>query len=138
MDRIWNRVRKTKSCWLWVGEVSWNGYGRLQINKRRISAHRYFYELLAGVVPEGMELDHLCRVKNCVNPNHLEVVTHSENVRRAWKVRIDNSPSCPNGHEYNEKNLYVAYDKKNGKKWRMCRKCRAINQGKYRKNKVIQ
>lgn len=71
-------------CWIWQGQPSGDhGYGRLRIRKgRRMPAHRFFFEMFRMPVPEGMQLDHLCRVPLCVNPGHLEPVTGTENVRR--------------------------------------------------------
>lgn len=138
MNDIWKNVIKTSICWNWIGEVNDKGYGRIQIEGRRMSAHIFFYELFNGKISNGLELDHICRVRNCVNPKHLEPVTHSENVKRAWAIRIKNTPNCPNGHAYDEKNLYIFSEKKTGKKWRLCRKCRAINQRKYKANHLVE
>ena len=73
--RFWMRVTKDY-CWLWTGETATNGYGRANIDGRNQPAHRVAYEWLVGPVPDGLELDHLCAVRNCVNPVHLEPVTH--------------------------------------------------------------
>jgi len=72
-------------CWVWMGTITESGYGRHR-NKR---VHKVFYEREKGPVPKGMELDHLCRVRNCVNPDHLEVVTHTENMRRSTGTKLD-------------------------------------------------
>lgn len=77
-------------CWLWSGQLTngaRGGYGRFVFKHRRTVAHRVSYELFVGAVPEGLELDHLCRVRRCVNPAHLEPVTRAENSRRAWVAR---------------------------------------------------
>jgi hypothetical protein len=76
------RVAITSDCWLWTGTLNRDGYGRVSIGGREIGAHRAVYEALIGAVPEGMQLDHLCRVPNCVNPEHLEPVTIGEYIRR--------------------------------------------------------
>jgi len=131
---IWKNVKQTNSCWYWIGELNDKGYGRIQVNGERFSAHDFFYETFIGPIPNGLELDHTCRVRNCVNPSHLEPVTHSENVKRAWAIRIKNTPNCPHGHPYDKKNLYIFKQKKTGKSWRMCRRCRANNQMRYRAN----
>lgn len=91
--RFWARVDKTDTCWLWTGGgVTRHGYfyGRLTVGRRQVLAHRYAYELLVSPIPEGLELDHICRVTRCVNPTHVEPVTHAENMRR--------SPLFPNFH----------------------------------------
>ena len=80
---FWGQVDKTDSCWLWTGHLDRNGYGKVG---NRL-AHRMAYTMVKGVIPEGLSLDHLCRVHNCVNPDHLEPVTHAENVRRGAAAR---------------------------------------------------
>lgn len=69
-------------CWLWTDLVTTAGYGRLWNGERVVAAHRWAFERYAGPIPEGLQLDHLCRVRVCVNPDHLEVVTTAENTRR--------------------------------------------------------
>jgi hypothetical protein len=73
------KVLKTDSCWLWIGYVQPLGYGRLTRNDRQVLAHRWAYEVMYGPIPEGMEIDHKCRVRRCVNPEHLQAVTRVEN-----------------------------------------------------------
>ncbi len=91
-DRFWNRVDANGPCWLWLGHTNGHGYAQVKIGGRAIYVHRHAWELLVGPIPQGMELDHLCRVRHCVNPDHLEVVTHAENMRRAsWT-------HCRRGH----------------------------------------
>lgn len=92
-DRFWPRVQKTDTCWIWTGSSA-TGYGVFKgNNKRQGPAHRFAYELLVGPIPEGLQLDHLCRVTLCVNPQHLEPVTPGENCRRAHAFRkLETSP----------------------------------------------
>ena len=75
-------------CWIWQLATSPNGYGHLNINKRTITAHRYYYEKYKRKVFKGLEIDHLCRVRNCVNPEHMEVVTHSINIQRGANAKL--------------------------------------------------
>lgn len=91
--RFWSKVDKCGPlplwapflgrCWLWTGAPTNQGYGHLKIRGLWVKAHRLAYEMLVGPVPDGLELDHLCRVRLCVRPSHLEPVTHAENVARA-------------------------------------------------------
>lgn len=78
---------KKHDCWLWLGSKSSYGYGIYVLNGKSIPAHRYAYERFNGPIPKGLQIDHLCRVKNCVNPTHLEVVTQLENIRRGVPYR---------------------------------------------------
>jgi hypothetical protein len=87
--RFWRKVNKTETCWLWTAGKAYWGYGWFGVAHRTpVLAHRYSWELANGPVPEGLELDHLCRVTACVNPAHLEPVTHAENVRRGDLGRV--------------------------------------------------
>lgn len=98
------RINKTPTCWLWTGAPSNSGYGHYKVGGKAIKAHRAVYELLVGPIPEGMQLDHLCEVKLCVNPDHLEPVTHQENARRHY----DKSSLCRNGlHPKVPENLHL-------------------------------
>ena len=99
-------------CWQWTGAKNDHGYGQLRLNGRVQYAHRVFYEDFVGPIPDGLELDHLCRNPDCVNPAHLEPVTHRENMRRAIQ-----KSACVRGHPYND--VYIRRD--NGA--RMCRAC---------------
>lgn len=71
-------------CWLWAAGLNRDGYGRFGVSGTKLGAHRVAYELLRGPIPDGLELDHLCRAPCCVNPDHLEPVTHRENCRRGF------------------------------------------------------
>jgi hypothetical protein len=91
-------------CWEWQGNRSLEyGYGRVGYGGRVHLAHRLFYEALVGPIPEGLQLDHLCRNPPCVNPDHLEPVTMQENIRRgapgAWEGR-KRQTHCKNGHPF--------------------------------------
>lgn len=113
-DRFWSKVEKTETCWLWTGGTARNGYGSFWDGNRIGRAHRYAYELLVGPIPEGLQLDHLCRVRLCVNPAHLEPVTQQENIRRAMVSRTH----CKRGHEFTPENTVWL-----NAKHRRCRKC---------------
>jgi hypothetical protein len=85
-ERFWPKVQKTDGCWLWTGAKS-KGYGSFRPdNKTNGWAHRFAYELLVGPIPDGLHIDHLCRVPACVNPAHMEIVTLVENVLRGNSI----------------------------------------------------
>jgi hypothetical protein len=117
--RFWSRVDKTADCWLWTGSINSSGYGVLHIDRRPVRAHRLAYEELVGPIPYGLALDHLCRVRNCVRPDHLEPVTLGENVLRGVSPSAVNrrKTHCPQGHPFNETNTY----RRSGR--RVCREC---------------
>lgn len=81
-ERFWSKVHKTETCWIWTGALTGAGYGNLKADGRWWCAHHISYILSVGPVPEGLELDHLCFNPPCVNPDHLEPVTHLVNVQR--------------------------------------------------------
>lgn len=127
--RFWRYVNKTDTCWLWTGSAS-RGYGAFTVSVGRtgVSAYRYAYELLVGPIPNGLELDHLCRVRQCVNPAHLEPVTHRENLMRGATIIAKHAAQthCLHGHPFDEANTYT----KRGA--RECRACRATTSARFR------
>jgi len=118
LDRFWAKVEKgtrPDGCWLWMGRLNNNGYGSIRIMSKLVAGptlvHRFAYELLVGPIPEGVELDHLCKNRRCVNPAHLEPVTRSENCSRgdsglAWAAHQRRKTHCPQGHPYDLFNTY--------------------------------
>jgi len=85
-------------CWVWSGAAFRTGYGAINRDGKAQRAHRWVYEQMRGPIPEGLHLDHLCRVKLCVNPDHLEPVTKAENERRYYAV-APKVTHCPRGHD---------------------------------------
>lgn len=129
MDRWKLRVQQDEAtgCWVWIGARWPRGYGKLSMpgTQKRVAAHRWGYEQLVGSIPDGMELDHLCRNHSCVNPAHLEPVSHVENVRRGVAGEVNGGRNravthCPKGHPYDAANTYKRPD---GKPGRNCRAC---------------
>lgn len=118
-----SHVRKTDSCWLWTACVNWKGYGLFRESRRTVSAHRFAYRHLKGSIPEGLTIDHLCGVKNCVNPDHLEAVTMRVNVLRGGNPASLNSRkiTCVNGHDFTDTNTYHYF--RAGHPARGCRTC---------------
>ncbi len=88
LDNVVNLLELTDSgCWTYIGQRNKGGYGRVRSGRGQVVAHRVTYEHFVGEVPEGLELDHLCRNPSCCNPDHLEAITHSENMKRATYAR---------------------------------------------------
>lgn len=115
----------TTGCWLWLGEVNSEGYGRLWlgVQRQRTQAHRASYEAFRGEILPGLTIDHLCRVRCCVNPAHLEPVTQRTNTLRGTSEIAQNArkATCSRGHELVGENLYVGADGH-----RRCRACTAL------------
>ena len=111
-------------CWVWLGAGGGGGYGRIGVK----FAHRVVYEELVGPIPEALVLDHLCRVKPCVNPYHLEPVTHAVNVSRANAAVTH----CPKGHRYSLENCYY---RSTG--YRRCRECNRLYMERRRRQAGI-
>lgn len=124
----------TDECWLWAKSISDGDYGIIYFGTRgRVYAHRAVYESEVGEIPEGLVLDHLCRVPRCVNPSHLEPVTQQTNILRGIGTPAINAMKthCPRGHQYNESNTYIL-KKPNGRTERWCRECKNLNATNWR------
>ena len=111
-------------CWLWQGVKGRGGYGKFRDHGKTTLAHRYAYRKFIGEIPTGLELDHLCRTRECCNPRHLEAVTAQENLLRGNTVAARNvaKTHCPKGHEYTPANTYRYPDGR-----RRCIECRRIS-----------
>lgn len=105
-DRLATYADTPDACWLWPGKRKPDGYVRINWAGGLAYAHRLAYELLVGPIADGMQIDHLCRVRHCMNPRHMEPVTHQENIRRSGGITNQHAVKthCPRGHEYSEEN----------------------------------
>jgi len=112
--------------------MAWDGYGLASFKRTTRMAHRAVFTEVKGDIPKGMTLDHLCRNKICVNPEHLEIVTQRENILRGnGKASINAKKThCARGHEFTSDNTYTHFSPK-GEKWRKCKTCMAINSRKF-------
>jgi hypothetical protein len=136
--RLFSKVDKKNSHWVWRGTTMENGYGTILF-----LAHRLTYELLRGPIPEGLVVDHVCRKRNCVNPAHMRIVTLQEN------NRVGNSPAaknarkkkCKYGHRFTPENTipHKRYKANGTVYWgRVCKKCLRIEQKNYRERRRVQ
>jgi hypothetical protein len=126
-ERFWEKVNKNGPvpacrpelgpCWLWTACVGSNGYGQFD----GTTAHRFSYQEAHGPIPPGLQPDHLCRVRSCIRPSHLEAVTCRENLLRGETSAAKNSAKthCPKGHPYNEMNTKMDH----ARNIRLCRIC---------------
>jgi hypothetical protein len=129
--RFWSYVEQepNSGCWLWTGAINGCGYGFISVSGEMHRAHRVAFELCRGAIPEGLQLDHLCRVRRCVNPDHLDPVSQRENVLRGTGITAANAAKthCPRGHAYAD-NAYV----RPGRTDRECRLCNKERHQRYR------
>ena len=114
---IRNRTEKVGLCWIWTGFKNNSGYGQTSFKGKSWRAHRLLYYLFKGPIANGMTIDHLCQNKACVNPEHLQVVSSSENIARRTKKK----KKCLFGHHIKGKNRMICYLKRYGK--RVCKIC---------------
>lgn len=107
-EKFWSRVEKSDGCWLWTGPLHSGGKTGYGWTGKKL-AHRQAYEYAVGPIPDGLQLDHLCRVRLCVRPEHLEPVTQKENIRRgdAPSTVAARTGKCQRGHLLSGRNLYV-------------------------------
>lgn len=126
IHRFSNKVRRSETgCWEWTGCKTKSGYGKLSIlTSRPVLAHRFAFEFFRYSIPEGLEIDHLCRNRGCVNPFHLQPVTRRTNIMRGVNFSALNAKKthCPSGHPYSEENTYWCPSG-----YRQCITCRKIH-----------
>jgi hypothetical protein len=140
--RLWRRVERGDpgDCWLWPGRTNADGYGTIDVGGRagrRVGVHRVAWQSENGPIPLGMEVDHLCRQRRCVNPSHLALATGAENKQRAMHASAVNAAKteCINGHPFDEANTIIIRSRRDPtRSWRQCRACKkASEQMRYAK-----
>ena len=141
-SRFWGKVNKTEQCWLWTGGKQSKGYGQFSVAGRSTSVHRIAYRLAYGPIPPGLTIDHLCLVKVCVRPDHLEAVTAKVNNQRAHdngqalpsplSQRNSAKLFCVNGHPYSPDNTYVT-----PRGHRDCRTCKRAADERLRRRRKL-
>ena len=124
ITRFGQQINKTSTCWLWTGHLDADGYGKIKVQGKTIRVHRFSYERHIGPIPDGLEIDHLCRVRNCVNPGHLEPVTTKENQSRGVSARTH----CKRGHRFTLENTKYYPDNRRG-----CRTCMRDYDRRYKR-----
>ena len=162
LARFWPKVREAGECWLWTGYRNPRGYGHFMIQKRPRQAHRVSYEHFRESIPPGMQIDHLCRVPQCVNPWHLEVVTPAVNAARSYwspesrkrhsqwlttrpvsedtraNISIGHArrTHCIHGHEFTPDNTYFKPTTQVARGWvRQCRTCTRMSIARFREKR---
>lgn len=122
LQRFWEKVVVLQNgCWQWIGALDRDGYGRFRLEGESLSAHRAAWMFFIGILRPGVVLDHLCRFRACVNPQHLEPVTSGENTLRSpIAITAVNAEKthCKYGHPFDSLNTYLV-----GNGHRMCRTC---------------
>lgn len=131
-SRFWAKVQKTETCWLWTAARFRGGYGCIKDGEKLRLAHRVAYKLVKGEIPETLVVDHLCRVRECMNPDHMELVSLKENNLRGTGLAAENKrkKACKYGHEFSEGNTKY-YQTRSG----VGRACRACNAERARKKR---
>lgn len=137
VEGFWGWVDKSGPCWLWQRVPNGDGYGVVRIGNVQARAHRLAYFLLRGPIPPGLELDHLCRVRHCVNPDHLEPVTRRENLLRGINPFAINKrrTHCIHGHEYTPEN--TGRHPSGNRQCRACKREQTARSAALRKSKRL-
>jgi len=126
-----SKIKKVNNCWIWQDKsINTSGYAQIKIQKKQVLVHRLSYELFNGKLEKNLVIDHLCRNKLCINPDHLELVTRKENILRGFGPTAINSRkiACKKGHSLTGYNLII---RKTGN--RECRTCKNLRKRIYKK-----
>lgn len=127
--RFWSKVDKDgpQGCWIWTAGLHPGGYGNFWLDGKTVNAHRFIWELANGPVPDGLHLDHICRNRACVRPDHIEPVTMATNILRGVSPAALNARKthCLRGHAFTEDNIYRRKDRPNDRTCRECLRLRA-------------
>lgn len=146
IERLDQRTYKdpNSGCWIWEGSLTHKGYASCgyTLFKEFSTGHRLTYFLYRGQIPKSLVVDHLCRVRCCINPWHLELVTAVENTKRGIiipdQTRNGRKTHCIYGHEFNEKNTYHHTDSATGNPARTCRVCQMLYQRRRRERLKLE
>jgi hypothetical protein len=134
-QKFWSRVDKDghDGCWMWMTSIAGNGYGLFYLAGKKLLVHRVAYELLRGPIPSGLVIDHLCRNRACVNPDHLEPVTERENLLRGVSPMAEQARQthCKRGHPLSGENLKIRTDGS-----RQCKQCARYRERRRQRTSV--
>lgn len=133
---FWSKVRVLDGCWEWQGMINQDGYGLISVKGKRVLAHRWAYEAFIGPIGDDLTIDHLCRNRRCVMPDHLEPVTRRINTLRGETVTAQNARKthCQNGHEFTPENTYIIP----GTGSRLCRTCSRAYKAEWKRRRRQQ
>jgi hypothetical protein len=140
MERMMAKVRlDSDGCWTWTGSRIHNGYGKVKVNGLQVVSHRASYEALVGPIPDGMQLDHLCRNRACINPDHLEPVSKRENLLRGIGPTAVNAAksACVRGHLLSGDNVRIVVGA-SGHDTRRCRQCERDRKNEHRQRAKVR